>query len=166
MLKPSLKILLSLACIAAAGSATNATAPRPASPIASQSAVHAVAFEAIDNSGLFWDKQVPACDNQSVLDRIRAKFSYQVHNVPHLPDVAIVGFRNIRQRHYLPGMDISNTARRYCGATADLSNGKARTVYYMIVDEMGFASLGDGVQFCVQGFDRWRVYNGNCRLID
>ena len=30
---------------------------------------------------------------------------------------------------------------------------------------MGFASIGDGVEFCVSGFDRWNVYNSGCRVL-
>ena len=30
---------------------------------------------------------------------------------------------------------------------------------------MGFASIGDNVEFCVAGFDRWMVYNGRCRVL-
>jgi hypothetical protein len=65
----------------------------------------------------------------------------------------------------VPSDSVSGFARRYCRATADLSNGKARAMNYMIVDEMGFVSIGDGVEFCVPGFDRWRVYSGHCRLL-
>ena len=28
-----------------------------------------------------------------------------------------------------------------------------------------FASIGDNVEFCVSGFDRWMVYNGRCRVL-
>jgi hypothetical protein len=30
---------------------------------------------------------------------------------------------------------------------------------------MGFAGMGDNVEFCVSGFDRWYVYNGRCRVL-
>lgn len=132
----------------------------------SDTAVNNVTFEAIDNSGLFWNKEVAACDNAAVLDRVRALFSYQVHNVPELPDVAITAFRKIHQHRFIPARDISSRDKRYCGATADFSDGRSRMIYYLIEDEAGFASVGDGVKFCVSGFDRWRVYNGYCRLID
>ena len=34
-----------------------------------------------------------------------------------------------------------------------------------IEEGMGFASIGDNVEFCVSGFDRWMVYNGRCRVL-
>ncbi|RVD40180.1 hypothetical protein EN746_32745, partial [Mesorhizobium sp. M8A.F.Ca.ET.023.02.2.1] len=37
------------------------------------------------------------CGESWVLSKITDRFSYQVHHVPHLPDVAITDFRDIRQ---------------------------------------------------------------------
>ncbi|MGE0501290.1 MAG: hypothetical protein AB7I79_06445 [Rhizobiaceae bacterium] len=111
------------------------------------------------------DRAARACDDPSILARIENRFRHQVRHVPHLPDVEIVGFRKVHQRRYLPLSEKRPIARRYCAATAALSNGKHRTVWYLIEDRMGFASVGDGVEFCVSGFDRWRVYNGHCRVL-
>ena len=55
--------------------------------------------------------------------------------------------------------------RRYCGATVILSDGHDRDIWYLIEEGMGFASIGDNVEFCVSGFDRWYVYNGRCRVL-
>ncbi len=85
--------------------------------------------------------------------------------MPHLPDVDIVEFRKIHQHRYIPFGEQRPIARRYCGATAELSDGKRRTIWYLIEDRMGFAGVGDGVEFCVSGFDRWFVYNGRCRVV-
>jgi hypothetical protein len=30
---------------------------------------------------------------------------------------------------------------------------------------MGLASVGDNVEFCVSGFDRWNVYDNGCRIL-
>jgi hypothetical protein len=85
--------------------------------------------------------------------------------VPHLPDVDIVEFRKIHQHRYYPYAEDSPIARRYCGATAVLSDGRKRDVWYLIEDGMGFVGIGDNVEFCVSGFDRWMVYNGRCRVL-
>ncbi|MGD9914467.1 MAG: hypothetical protein AB7S80_10330 [Rhizobiaceae bacterium] len=111
------------------------------------------------------DKEVASCHDSAVLARIVSKFRHQVTYVPNLPDVDIVDFRKIHERRYLPYRESRPIARRYCGATAHLSDGKKRSVWYLIEDRMGFASIGDGVEFCVSGFDRWRVYNGRCRVV-
>lgn len=56
-------------------------------------------------------------------------------------------------------------ARRYCGATARLSDGRKRYVWYLIENPMGYAGVGNNVEFCVTGFDRWYVYSGRCRVL-
>ena len=108
------------------------------------------------------------CDDARVLKTISRKFDYQVRHVPHLPDVKILSFHRVHERYLVPASKATHTmiSRRYCKATAQMSDGHRRSVWYMIEDGMGFAGkLGDGVQFCVAGFDRWNVYNGWCRVV-
>lgn len=116
------------------------------------------------------------CADAHVLKRITNKFAYQVKHVPHLPDVAITDFNNIHQHRYIPAEEDRPIARRYCGATAMLSDGRHREVWYLIEEGMGYATLLDGfhlanetrgsnVEFCVSGFDRWNVYNSGCRVL-
>jgi len=105
------------------------------------------------------------CNDSGILGRVKHRFAYQVSNVPHLPDVAIVAFGNIHERRYEPHGKRNPIARRYCGATAELSDGRHRKVWYLIEDRMGFVGVGDGVEFCVSGFDRWKVYNAHCRVV-
>ena len=113
--------------------------------------------------GLLQDTGV--CAEPWVLRRITDRFHYQVRHVPHLPDVEITDFRGIHQHRYLPAQDKWPIGRRYCGATVGLSDGNARTIWYLIEEGQGFASIGDNVEFCVAGFDRWMVYNGRCRVL-
>lgn len=105
------------------------------------------------------------CAEQRVLSRITHRFRHQVTHVPNLPKVDIVDFRGIFENRYLHANEKWPIGRRYCGATAALSNGEHRAVWYLIEEGMGFASLGDNVEFCVDGFDRWYVYNGRCRVL-
>jgi hypothetical protein len=111
------------------------------------------------------DRTAAECSNGEILARIQSKFRHQVTHVPHLPDVDIVEFRKIHQHRYIPFGEKRPIARRYCGATAQMSDGRRRTIWYLIEDRMGFAGVGDGVEFCVSGFDRWFVYNGRCRIV-
>ncbi len=105
------------------------------------------------------------CGNASVLNRITSRFSYQVRHVPNLPQVAITDFQRIHEHRYLPADENHPIGRRYCGATVVLSDGAGRDIWYLIEEGMGFASIGDNVEFCVSGFDRWYVYNGRCRVL-
>jgi hypothetical protein len=105
------------------------------------------------------------CGNPKVLGRISARFDHQVRNVPHLPQVAIADFLNVRENRYLPQREDRPIERRYCQAVATLSNGHSRDVWYLIERPMGFAGIGSNVEFCVSGFDRWNVYGGRCRVL-
>jgi uncharacterized protein (DUF1684 family) len=105
------------------------------------------------------------CAEGRYLNKIRDRFAYQVKHVPNLPDVAIQEFYSIHERRYLPESEEWPIARRYCQATVQLSDGRTRDVWYLIEGRMGFASIGENVEFCVSGFDRWLVYNGRCRVL-
>ena len=105
------------------------------------------------------------CAERWVLGKITHRFAYQVRHVPNLPLVAITDFRNIHQHRYLPAQEDRPIGRTYCGATAILSDGDARDIWYLIEEGQGFASIGDNVEFCVSGFDRWYVYDGACRVL-
>ena len=105
------------------------------------------------------------CGESWVLKKITSRFRHQVQNVPQLPDVSITEFQGIHERRYLPAHEYSPIGRRYCAATAILSDGDGRDIWYLIEEGMGFASIGDNVEFCVSGFDRWMVYNGRCRVL-
>ena len=106
-----------------------------------------------------------ACGHPRVLSRISHRFSYQVRHVPHLPDVKITGFHRVGQTRYLPARDKWPVERRYCHASVALSDGKQRRVWYLLETPWGYAGVGTSVEFCVAGFDRWNVYNGNCRVL-
>lgn len=119
---------------------------------------------AADLTGTYADES-GVCGDAWVLRAITHRFRHQVQNVPHLPDVEITDFRRIHQHRYLPVRERYPIARRYCGATVALSDGRDRDIWYLIEEGQGFASIGDNVEFCVSGFDRWFVYNGRCRVL-
>jgi hypothetical protein len=106
-----------------------------------------------------------ACADERVLARISHRFRHQVRHVPHLPDVEIVGYAGLGQKRYLPKDERHPIARRYCHGSVDLSDGRRRSMWYLIEDPMGFAGIGSNVEFCVSGFDRWYVYGGRCRVL-
>jgi capsid protein len=105
------------------------------------------------------------CADRRFLAKITNRFRYQVRNVPHLPDVAITDFQRIRATLFEPREERRPIARQYCEADVVLSDGYTRNIWYLIEGGMGFAGIGDNVEFCVDGFDRWYVYNGRCRVL-
>jgi capsid protein len=119
-------------------------------------------------SGSGEPQAVGECAEPRYLAKITKGFDHQVKHVPNLPDVAITDFRNIHEHRYEPGYETDSDApiaRRYCGAKVVLSDGRSRDLWYLIESRMGFAGMGDNVEFCVSGFDRWNVYNGRCRVL-
>ncbi|MDH6229941.1 capsid protein [Mesorhizobium soli] len=120
--------------------------------------------------GLFWQEPQPqpvisVCAESRFLNKIIHRFRYQVRHVPGLPDVEIASFLNIHENRFLPLAYRQPIPRLYCGAQAVLTDGTQHDIWYVIEGGMGFASIGDNVEFCVAGFDRWYVYDGRCRVL-
>lgn len=107
----------------------------------------------------------PICGHANVRSTIANRFRHQVTHVPNLPNVAIVSFHDARVTRYEPSTPDSPIERRYCSASVALSDGYARPIWYLIEYGQGFASLGDNIEFCISGFDRWNVYNNNCSVL-
>jgi capsid protein len=115
--------------------------------------------------GVYSESYSGACSQNWVFGKITNRFAYQVRHVPNLPLVAITDFQNIRETRYLPAQEDRPIGRTYCSADVILSDGNARDIWYLIEEGQGYAGIGDNVEFCVSGFDRWYVYNGGCRVL-
>jgi hypothetical protein len=76
--------------------------------------------------------------------------------------LTITGYGNIHEIAFRPWQS-DNIPRRYCTGSVMVSDGKVRTVNYSIIEDGGFASYGDGVEFCVVGLDRNWAFNPACR---
>ena len=60
-------------------------------------------------------------------------------------------------------MAIRQYPAAFCTATAMISDGMPRPVYFSIIEDGGFASFGIGVEFCVVGLDRNWAFNPACK---
>ena len=109
------------------------------------------------------EEDASACGNPSILGKISSRFHHQSREVHH-DQLRIEAYSKVHQHRYYPADAKHLIARRYCGATASLSDGRTHYVWYFIETEAGFAGIGDNVEFCVNGFDRWNVYNAHCRV--
>lgn len=76
--------------------------------------------------------------------------------------LTITGFSNVHEIAFRPWQS-DNMPRRFCTATAMISDGKARTVNFALIEDGGFAGYGQGVEFCVVGLDRNWAYGPACR---
>jgi hypothetical protein len=111
----------------------------------------------------------------------RAYDSFPECEAPSVHGVIINRFNQAEARTWLDGVRIryidrtkerrvvafgpAPILRRYCRGRALLEDGHYRTIHYLIEDPMGLAGVGWNVEFCLSGHDRWRVYDGNCRIL-
>ncbi|MEM0907393.1 MAG: hypothetical protein AAGJ94_08520 [Pseudomonadota bacterium] len=106
------------------------------------------------------DETVPACDAGNVVSAAlrfanRAEPSYRVPRVTSLTPV-----RELNETYLNP----SPLVRRYCLASVSLDNGDHATAHYFVEEDGGFVGLSWSVYVCIIGYDKWRVYDGRCRV--
>lgn len=106
--------------------------------------------------------EVARCGDANVLQQIDKRFD-RAHLHKH--KIAIETITRVHQHRLVSAKPRSPIARRYCGAVAHMSDGRRRTLWYLIEDGMGLAGMGDNVEFCVSGLDRMKAYDGRCRVL-
>lgn len=74
----------------------------------------------------------------------------------------ITAYGDIREVAFRPWQS-DNIPRRYCSADVMLNDNTLHKVHYSIIEDGGFASFGQGVEWCVTGLDRNWAYNPRCR---
>lgn len=74
----------------------------------------------------------------------------------------ITAYGDIRETAFRPWQS-DNIPRRYCSADVMLNDNTLHKVHYSIIEDGGFASFGQGVEWCVTGLDRNWAYNPRCR---
>lgn len=111
-----------------------------------------------------FDDEARSCDDEKIAKSIQKRFRHQAKEELGNDDLEISSISGIHQHRAYDTSETRQIARRYCGATAHLNDGESRNVWYIIESRMGFASIDDGVTYCVSGFDDWYVHNGACRI--
>ena len=111
-------------------------------------------------SGPRYDGVLPPCE--AALDTIVSRFAEKEGQFWN-SDLQILGFERVRQVAYRPWA--SNTIpRRFCSATATVSDGRKHTVSYSIAEDAGFIGATWGVDWCVAGLDRIWAYSPACKM--
>jgi hypothetical protein len=126
-------------------------------------AAHAGDYYYGDEAARPWAGHLPSCDEPSVVGRVVEKFAYYDFHVMQT-GLAVERIDHIRQS----GLDAGGPSlvdRRYCSATAWLSDGRKTEAVYLIESRQGFASIGWNVESCLTGYDPYRVHDGRCRSI-
>jgi hypothetical protein len=74
----------------------------------------------------------------------------------------ITGYANVHEVAFRPWAS-NSIPRRFCTASAMLTDGRARQVHFSIIEDGGFAGFDSGVEWCVVGLDRNWAYNPSCK---
>lgn len=102
------------------------------------------------------------CQDTTVLGKITAEFAEKEAKFWN-SSLTITGYEHIQRISWRPwGLDY--IPRRFCTATASLSDGKKRRIDYSVREDVGFAGFGWGVHFCVAGLDRNYANAPACRM--
>jgi hypothetical protein len=110
-------------------------------------------------SGPRYDGRVGECDK--ALPTIATQF-WDKESSFWNSSLKITGFAGVHEIAFRPWQS-DNIPRRYCTGEAMLTDGKVRRVNFSIIEDGGFASFGQGVEWCVVGLDRDWAYNPACR---
>jgi hypothetical protein len=110
-------------------------------------------------SGPRYDGNLPPCE--SALGKVSSGFADKESTFWN-STLQITGYDRVHEIAFRPWQS-DNIPRRYCAAVAMISDGKPRPVYFSIIEDGGFASIGSGVEFCVVGLDRNWAYNPACK---
>ncbi|MEM9222034.1 MAG: hypothetical protein AAGB11_06480 [Pseudomonadota bacterium] len=106
------------------------------------------------------DETVPACDANSVVSAA-LRFAHRAEPIYRVPRVqTFTPVRELTETYVNP----SPLVRRYCLASVALDNGDHATAHYFIEEDTGFVGISWSVYVCIVGYDKWRVYDGRCRV--
>lgn len=109
-----------------------------------------------------YDRDLPACDDPAVLDRITDRFS-QKEGYYWDTSLEIVSYDRVRLVAAAPwGLD--HIPRNYCTARALLNDRSFHEVSYSVAEDQGMIGFGIGVEWCVQGLDRNLAYAPGCAM--
>ena len=106
---------------------------------------------------------IRACADARMLARITKRFAWaERHTWQRGYQIAAIEGPGLRHTLFNGPSVIRH---RHCRATALMTNGARRTLFYTISAGMGLASIGNGVDFCLAGLDPWRVHGAACRSL-
>jgi hypothetical protein len=145
--------LKKISAVALVGAAVGFFAAMPAAQAAS------VIERGVWLSGPRYDGEMGSCGD--ALGAISSQFAEKESKFWN-SSLEITGYADVHEIAFRPWA-ANSIPRRFCAANAMLSDGRARQVYYSVIEDGGFASFGSGVEWCVVGLDRNWAYNPACK---
>lgn len=107
-----------------------------------------------------YDGRMPQCDDGVSLYEITQRFATSETFYFNSP-LRIAGFRDIHEYAYRANGP-QFIPRRYCVAKVSFNDSSVRTIKYTIIERGGLMSFNRGVEWCVEGLDRYRAYAPMC----
>lgn len=105
---------------------------------------------------------LPTCGDPAVLAKISTRFAEKEAKFWESP-LTIVEYSQIKPVAWRPwGLD--TIPRRFCTASAYVSDGRVRRIDYSVREDLDFIGYGWGVEWCVTGLDRNYAYSPSCRM--
>jgi len=111
-------------------------------------------------SGANYDGVLPPCE--AGLGKIASRFAEKESRFWN-SSLQILDFEKVRETAYSPWA-LGTIPRRFCQATALVSDGRKHAVYYSIGEDTGMIGATWGVEWCVVGLDRNWAYNPRCKM--
>jgi hypothetical protein len=111
-------------------------------------------------TGLNFDGDLPPCE--AALSTIASRFPTKEDRFWN-SDLQILDFEKVREIAYRPWA-AGTIPRRFCTATALVSNGRKHAVNYWIGEDTGMIGASWDVEWCVVGLDRNWAYNPRCKM--
>lgn len=111
-------------------------------------------------TGTNFDGVLPPCE--AGLSKVASHFADKESRFWN-SNLQILDFERVREIAYSPWA-LGTIPRRYCQATALVSDGRKHGVYYSIGEDTGFIGDTWGVEWCVVGLDRNWAYNPACKM--
>ena len=109
-----------------------------------------------------YSSDLPLCGDPSVLAFITSHFA-EKETAFWKSDLKIVEYSRITPTAYRPwGVEL--IPRRFCTATAKVSDGRVTPVDYSVREDLDFIGNGWSVEWCARGLDRNLAYSPNCRM--
>ena len=111
-------------------------------------------------TGANYDGDLPGCE--AALDTIASRFTQKEGRFWN-SDLQILGFEKVKETAFSPWAK-ATIPRRFCTATALVSDGRRHKVDFWIGEDTAFVGAGWGVEWCVVGLDRNWAYNPACKM--
>ena len=107
---------------------------------------------------------ISSCESGAVLARIQSRFSANERQYWN-STAEILTVEKVQQVAFRPhGLDL--IPRRYCKAVAVMADRSRRNLHYAIIEKAGIVSFSEGIQYCLDGYDRNHTAMAGCRRID